>query len=399
MNIFLGSIYPRFLLEGLMSREQYVDYPANIFQQSLLKGLDEHYPDLRVVSSPVIHSSYAKVKDLCKRYRFSHKNEEGRDDIYVGTLPIPGMQMISELWRVYKTIKKIIKKTNQKPILLIYALHSPFLMSAVLLKNKIGCSCVVVPDLPEYMSNKDGLARTIGKRIDRTIIDFCLRHIDGCVLLSPYMRDKLPIKDKPWVLMEGIFDTKSIPEKRTKSEERVILYGGDLSRQYGIVELLDAFRGIDKDNYRLWICGRGDGESDVVKMAAEDERIIFWGVISHDELLSLQQRATVLINPRSSAGEYTKYSFPSKTMEYLASGTPTIMCHLPAIPEEYNAHIYYVEEESVEGIRKKILEICEKPQNDLDKFGKAAAEFIKNEKNAFVQSKKVVEMIDKIINN
>ena len=41
------------------------------------------------------------------------------------------------------------------------------------------------------------------------------------------------------------------------------------------------------------------------------------------------------MNPRSADAEYTKYSFPSKTIEYLATGVPVVMNRLPGIPEEY----------------------------------------------------------------
>lgn len=394
MNIFLGSIYPQSLLEELTTRKLFADYPANVFQQSLVGGLDEHWQDLRVISSPVIKSPYLEVRDICKRCTFSHNSSDEKKDVYVGTLALPGIQMLSELWRVFCAIRKVTKVSRRDNNLVIYALHSPFLLAAVLLRKRIRCSCVVVPDLPEYMSKQGSLIKRIGKKIDRSIINYCLKHIDTFVLLSSYMRDKLPIDGKPWALMEGIFNTNAIPKGVAKCQERVILYCGNLSKQYGIVELLEAFKGVANDNYRLWICGRGDSESDVIKMAEEDKRIMFYGVVSHEEVLELQQKATVLINPRSSAGEYTKYSFPSKTMEYLASGTPTIMSHLPAIPKEYDKHIFYFDEETVDGIRNKIAEVYEKPQDELSEFGKSALEFIKTQKNAYVQAKKIIDLIN-----
>lgn len=392
MNLFLGSIYPQSLLEELTKRKQFVDYPANVFQFSLLKGLGEHIQDLRVVTSPVIKSSYSEVKDLCKGYAFSHSGDEREKDIYVGMYPVPGIQMIVELWRVYWAIHKLIKD-EKRNVLFIYALHSPFLLAAVLLKRKVSCSCVIVPDLPEFMSQQDSVLKKFAKKIDRSIINFCVKRLDTYALLSSYMIEKLPMCHKPWVLMEGIFDAHAMPEGVAREKEKVILYSGNLSRRYGITELLDAFHQIDKENYRLWICGRGDGEADILEMAKEDNRIKFFGVVSHDEVLRLQQRATVLINPRSSEGEYTKYSFPSKTMEYLASGTPTIMCHLPAIPAEYDSYIYYIEKENAEGIKEKLIEVCEKSQQELDEFGAKASEFIKNQKSAYAQAQKVVDMI------
>ena len=397
MKIFLGSLYPQQLFDELVNRKQFVDYPANVFQLSLLKGLDAQYQDLNVISSPVIRSSYFAVRDICKREFFSHRESGQKNDLYVGTFPVFGFQMFTELKRVYGAIQQQIKGEKQDNLVFIYALHSPFLLATVLLRNRIDCSCVIIPDLPEFMSKQDGIIKKIAKKIDRTIINYCLKRIDCFVLLSPHMRDKLPIKDKPWTLMEGIFDVDTIPEKKNKSTDRIILYCGNISKRYGIIDLLDAFHSIDKDNYRLWICGSGDGESEVVRMSKIDNRIKYLGIVNHNEVMTLQQQATVLINPRSSRGEYTKYSFPSKTMEYLASGTPTIMCHLPAIPKEYDDYIYYIIDESVNGIKDKILEVCEKPQQELNEFGGRASEFIKTQKKSTVQAKKIVDLVKHVL--
>lgn len=395
MIIYLGSVYPQSLLEQLTKRKQFADYPADVFQHSLLRGLDKHCSNLTVVSSPVIHSSYSAVKDICGKRKFSHNECDEENDYYVGTIPFPGIQLLSELLKVIWTIWRLTKESAGKPDIIIYALHSPFLLAVVLLKRRFNCSCVVVPDLPEFMSQQSSFVKKLGKRIDRIVINICLKRLDSYVLLSPFMRDKLPIKDKQWTLMEGIFDTSYIPQGVEKCGERVVLYCGNLSRKYGVIDLLTAFRMISKSNYSLWVCGRGDAEPEIVQAAKEDERILFKGVVSHDEVLKLQQQATVLINPRGSSGEYTKYSFPSKTMEYLASGTPTIMCHLPAIPKEYDEYIFYIEDENVLGIKAKIEEVCEMPQQELDDFGARAAEFIRTKKNAYAQAKKLIDLVER----
>lgn len=395
MNIFLGSVYPDALLDELIKRNQFVDYPANIFQHSLLKGLDSHIPDLQVITSPVIKSSYSVVKGVCGGYGFSHTDTNRNNGIYVGTVPIPGVQMMAELMRVYRTVKRKLDKDRKNNRLIIYALHSPFLLAAVLLRKRIGCTCVIVLDLPEFMS-RGNIIRQFFKKVDRTIINICVKRLDCFVLLSPYMREKLPIANKPWALVEGIYDTSFVSSEVNKNKERVVLYTGNLSRRYGIVELLDAFHQINNDNYRLWVCGRGEGAEDVIKMTEVDKRIKYLGIVSHADVLSLQQRATILINPRSSSEEFTKYSFPSKTMEYLASGTPTVMCHLPAIPKEYDEYIFYIEDESVSGIKKTIEDVCGMTDGELFVFGKRAADFIRSKKNASAQAKKIIDLMDSI---
>ena len=123
-------------------------------------------------------------------------------------------------------------------------------------------------------------------------------------------------------------------------------------------------------------------------------RIIYFGQLMREEVLCLQKRATVLINPRLSDSEFTKYSFPSKTMEYLASGTALIMHPLKCLPKEYFEHIFIAYEESDAGLAASIIEVCEKTANELFVFGKKASDFIKNEKNSEVQIRKILNMIN-----
>ena len=80
-------------------------------------------------------------------------------------------------------------------------------------------------------------------------------------------------------------------------------------------------------------------------------------------------------------------------MEYLASGTPTIMAHLACLPQDYESHLFFFDDESVDGIKNKIVEVCEKPQAELDAFGKSASAFILTEKNEKKQAGKVVALI------
>ena len=104
----------------------------------------------------------------------------------------------------------------------------------------------------------------------------------------------------------------------------------------------------------------------------------------------------MLVNPRNSSEEYTRYSFPSKTMEYLASGTPTIMAHLSSIPKEYDPYIFYLEDESSEGLKQKILEVGAIPQSELDRFGEQAAQFILTKKNNHSQANKLISLLKAI---
>ena len=172
------------------------------------------------------------------------------------------------------------------------------------------------------------------------------------------------------------------------------MYSGALYYQFGIKNLLDAFTQIKDENYQLILCGSGDAEDEIKQLASKDNRIQFKGYLPYDEVLNLQSMATVLVNPRTPEGEYTKYSFPSKTMEYMASGVPVVMYRLPGIPTEYDNYLYYVNGNSVEELKNKLVEVCGMDAIKRKQKGERAQNFVLQEKNYLVQAKKIIDFIN-----
>ena len=131
-------------------------------------------------------------------------------------------------------------------------------------------------------------------------------------------------------MMEGIFDVSRLKSEiyAEKTISREIVYTGNLSERYGILNLAEAFTKLKEQDLRLVICGVGGAYDKLAEMSMKDSRIILRGLLPYDEILKVQRNALLLVNPRTSEGEYTKYSFPSKTMEYFVSGTPTLLYKL-----------------------------------------------------------------------
>ena len=107
----------------------------------------------------------------------------------------------------------------------------------------------------------------------------------------------------------------------------------------------------------------------------------------------MQTEVTVLVNPRQNNEEFTKYSFPSKTMEYLSSGVPVVAYKLDGIPDEYDEYLNYVEDNSAEALANKLIEICEMTQEERNAIGSKGQKFVLENKNAIAQTKRIVEFI------
>ena len=105
------------------------------------------------------------------------------------------------------------------------------------------------------------------------------------------------------------------------------------------------------------------------RSAEKHPNIRYFGFVSQEEALSLQGRAATLINPRSPEGLYTRYSFPSKTLEYLRSGRPTLCYALEGIPEEYGQYLIYIQQSGADGIRQAVQEWLQKPAAEREARG------------------------------
>ena len=143
------------------------------------------------------------------------------------------------------------------------------------------------------------------------------------------------------------------------------------------------------------ICGEGETKGEIMLSARKDKRIIYKGLLPRHEILALQKQADLLVNPRTPEGVFTRYSFPSKTMEYLASGTPTLLYRLPGIPEEYFDYCFVVEGLGVEALRVKMEKVLSLSREELHMIGKRARNFVLEQKNPIQQCKKIFQLMQK----
>jgi len=400
--LFLGSLFPKGK-EGeiLYNSTSGVQNASNVLQHGIVSGLDSNCPgQVRIVNSLLIGSFPKHYKKPCvKTYRFSQTTNG--NDINAGFLNIKGIKHFSRYWSLVPHIKKwALEKNGKKKALIAYSASATFtklLLHAKRLNPEV-ITCLIVADLPQYMSSSRGrsIVFKLFVEVENKRIFEDIKHIDRFVLLTEQMRDAMQIK-VPYAVVEGIaadaFD--GMTDTLVNDGNKTILYTGSLTEKYGIMDLIRAFEKLPGENYRLVICGEGETKELVEQACERDDRIIFKGLLKREDVLKLQKSATVLINPRQNNENFTKYSFPSKTMEYMASATPVIMYKLDGVPGEYDEYLYYVEDGSADSLKNKISEVLSKPPEELRDFGMRAREWVMREKNSEVQAKKIIDMIER----
>ena len=374
---------------------------SNSFQWSVIKGLCENNADFNVISYPLLPIFPARYKRP-----FSPKYDIIINDKVVGQMcpycTVIGLKSLSIRMRLYHALRNIlIHYPNDRVVLLLSSTNSFFIKAVLPLKKQFQNLTVaaiitdLIDDAFNYKSNNTFLKRIQIKNEIR-IQKGAYKYIDKFILLTKVMEEKIPEAIGKSLIVEGICDRTIGDELLEKpiTGNKIILYTGTLQKYVGVDDFVDAFMLTNNPNYRFVICGAGPSEPYILECARNDDRVIYKGVVTRDEALELQKKASVVVNPRKPTESITRYSFPSKTIEYLSSGTPMIGYQLEGIPKEYYNFFYSPKDLTKESMCSLIDEVLQKSVEELDAKANAAKMFIKEKKNSKTQIRKILDFFD-----
>lgn len=329
-DVFVGFIFDGKKEKELLGLSRCgISMASNQYQLGFLSGLPEPVQILSTLSV----GAFPRLN----RRLFYKKENTAILDGQITYLPFVNFYVIRDLMfqaGLYRQLSRIVEKQAHTTVY-VYSLYMPSLKAMDKLKKRYGDKihyCLIIPDLPgRYGVVRKGIKGLRDRQEVKAKMSLPNR-ADSFVFLTEAMKDLFD--PKPYTVIEGFLPNCEF-DRTLERRPKTVLYTGSLNRVFGIGTLLKAFSMIRDPEARLWICGAGDMEAAVREAAQKDERIEFKGFLPKSEISALQAQCDVLINPRPNEGEYTKYSFPSKTMEYLLSGSKVVMYRLPGIGEEY----------------------------------------------------------------
>ena len=401
--LFLGKLFPREKeseIKGKMKTG--MQDAANALQWNIIDGFEENdFGTMKIINYlPIDAYPNGYTDKFIEGFTFQHTDKYKADDINVRCCNIFGIKRFINSLYFRKYIKKWAKEeTEKKKVILSYTANSMFLGLVKLAKkyNKNIIAGCIIADIPEFATARKvtGLKKLYHTyQVKKCASLYGL--VDRFVLLTDQMAERLKIKS-PHIVVEGIAttDENNVDDAtvNTLKNERYVLYSGTLNYKFGIGTLIEAFEKTEDEKLKLVICGFGEAEELIKEKQKEDMRIVYLGRVDRAEVLSLQKNATVLVNPRQNNEEFTKYSFPSKNLEYLSSGVPLVAYKLDGIPDEYDEYIYYPTDNSAEALSKEIMKICALPDEERKLLGKKAKDFVFENKNKVKQAQRIIEFI------
>jgi len=380
------------------SREKYTQYVesrgARVSQQAqkynllLAEGLSENGAKVRLISSRPINRSISKQI-------FFRGEKEQKNGVSFCYIPVGNLKLLRELSVFFGVFFRILFAGEKKKDTAVCcdALNIAASMGALAGAFLRGFRTLgIVTDVPCHRPSNQKVP--FHEKLNLSI----MKRFGSYLLLTRQMSQVVNPKNRPFIVLEGHADmSMQAVENRLedKAEEKICLYAGSLRRIYGIENLVRGFLAADVPNAQLHIYGNGDYAEDLKKLAQEHPNVKYFGIAPNSEVVKAELKATLLVNPRPTNEDYTQYSFPSKNMEYMASGTPVLTTRLPGMPQDHEPYVYFIREESAEGIRDALSQVLSNDRQTLHTFGLQAKEFILQEKNNHAQAAKVLQMLEK----
>lgn len=372
---------------------------AQKYHLLLIKGLAEN-EDCKVSAVSAISTNRKWTNKIF--FKTTEEKDDKVDFFYSGFINFPFFRQILLFFNTLKIICNLCRKGKEN-IIVCDILNQSIAASARIAGKLFNVPVVgIVTDVPGHFvgdeivkSSKNPITIIKNKYKEKNIHNY-----DAYLFLTQAMDDIVNINNKPYIVIEGHSDISMAQKNNTIEEKQipnVIMYAGGVSKIYGIEMLVHAFEKLDPDNWELHIYGKGDYEEELIEFSKKYKKVKFLGLLPNAEIVDRQIKATVLVNPRPTNEEYVKYSFPSKTLECMVSGTPLITTQLPGMPTEYNKYVYIFKEESMVGYAETLKNIISIDKQELHNKGKTAKEFALSEKNNVCQANKFYNFLKTLV--
>lgn len=374
MKILYVSAFPDSLFSEYANKKiKNLKYAPQKFNSTFIKGFKNIGCNIEVLCPRDIF-----VEEIDKKTRFSWNkiNENGINYLFPPTSSNRYIRKIIRDLSIKSYVQKFFKQ-NKDGIVIMDSLST----CASIIHRSSNKICHIVTDV----TNEEK------EHIQHKALYSMLSKSNYLVLLTEQMKEVIDLHNVSGItITNGVAD--SMIQKYTGKRKKVILYSGTLNETNGIQNLIEAYKKLDTD-YELHFYGTGESVETIQQESKLNPRIQYKGALASEQVVAKQQEALILVNPRPVNQFFTPYSFPSKLIEYLTSGTATISTKLPCIPKEMYSVLETFDSDTVEGIYDGLNRLVHLSEQELVDIGNKQKAYAFNTYANTVQAQKVIDMI------
>lgn len=315
-------------------------------------------------------------------------------------LPILNIKLLKQIvWGIlcfFYIIKWSYKRKNCQKKILLYNTYTPpiswIYRASKVTKSKL---FAILYDLgmPSKRLGLSFLTR-IGYKVQERSAKKYISRIDGRIVINENIIDYYA-PNKDFLLVDGGINQEVIKElfplKESKNIRTKLVCAGLLWEQNGTQLLLSLLKNNPKLEIEINFAGLGPDENLIRKVAETDSRVLYHGMLSREELFKLYSSADCLLNIRKE--DEIDFHFPSKLIEYLATGKHIISTKVAHAQREYGDYITFMNDFTESDLLQAINEFEKIPKYTIFKIGCKAREYILKSHTWAAQTEKILNYI------
>lgn len=384
--LFLGFSVSASMFARVLSSDRGMPVQTQRFGWAFISCFQRAGIPVDLISAEPVRDFPHNSRLLIRGRRFEENGTEGESTTFVN---LPGFKHVMR----YVSARRVARGLDlgSTGAVVVHGVNSAFLWLAVSIGAKRSIPVIaVLTDAPSLATRYDNGLTSWMKRYDHRLILGALRKVDGVVTLTPQLAASIA-PGKPSMLMEGIAVAVTHGAKNAIPRDvPKVVYAGGLLPEYGVVDLIDSM-GKARETWSVEVYGRGPAEEAVVA-ASQHSRITYGGSVGPEGMADVYASSDILVNPRPAGQLLATESFPSKLLEYMATGIPVVTTDLPTLPDDYRAHLT-VAESGPDGLAQAIDRLVALGPGNRSQMGERARHFILESRGVERQGARLLRFI------
>ena len=365
---------------------------GNKMQLNIIRGLAEQADIQLNVLTIYPVASYPRDRKLGYR----RKKEKLGDGIWCTRVSFINLPIIKQLYQVASLLVETIKMADKDTIILAFNQYPQVGIVCRFAKRIVGCNIVsVMADAP--INDSMGQNNRLRNLFNR-LTEFCIKDCDAIIALNKNIVEKYAPGTVYTVVEGGAEIDESSDFVYNAPTRKNVVYAGALTHYSGILTLMEAMSYIEDTELVLEIYGDGVLRDEIAEASKYRKNIKYYGRVGNKEILEIQKKAFLLVNPRRTDDPIANYTFPSKMFEYMISGTPVLSTKLSGYSDEFLKHIYTTDD-NARDMACTLKGLANMSSEEAKKTAEHAFRFIQRNMCWKKQSEKIYHFLEELKNS
>jgi glycosyltransferase involved in cell wall biosynthesis len=333
--IVIGSVLPPFIFQQWLDAGEIINPSHQLYVNRLIEGI-ANQQSIQVLMLPPVKKTTSK--------RWMSEN------IYrVGQIMYIQFSYLNQRWlrpltlsfQIHRFLKRTILKSSEDIILLIDGNSR--------LAGSISARYQQHPRVKTIGIFTDSPKQITGIRPSQIHSWYRLhQHHQAYIGITSALLKEFNRLKKPQLELPCIVDAI---EGAKQHDRPYFFFSGALYERYGVESMIHAFLQLKPKNIDLLIAGFGPVSQRIEQLSQQHRQIKFLGLLNPTLTRKYQAGAYVNLNPRPLDDKLDQVAIPSKVLDYISSGAPTLTTRHPWIEAQFGDKIHYFDDTTVDGIR------------------------------------------------